>query len=132
MNVNKVMIVGRLVDNPEARTTSSGKTVCSLRIATNRVWTDANRQRQEETEYHSVVAWGRTGEIASQYLQKGNMVYIEGRLKTRSWQDSTGVKKYRTEIIAERLQLGPKGFGTTAPNQQEPQKKEPEQKETTP
>lgn len=108
MNVNKAMIVGRLVDNPEMRTTSSGQSVCTLRVATNRVWT-ANGQRQEQVEYHSVVLWRRLAEIASQYLQKGGLVFIEGRIQTRSWEDSSGNKRYRTEIIAESMQLGPRG-----------------------
>ena len=108
MNVNKVFLVGRVVEAPEMRTTTSGQNVTTIRIATNRVWNDANKQRQEETEFHSVVAWRRLAEIASQYLTKGAMVYIEGRLQTRSWDDQQGNKKYRTEIIAENLQLGPK------------------------
>ncbi|TSC55908.1 MAG: single-strand DNA-binding protein [Parcubacteria group bacterium Greene0714_21] len=108
MNVNKVFLIGRLTDTPDFRKTASGQSVCSLRIATNRVWTDKTGQKQEEAEYHTVVLWARLADIASQYLNKGNMVFIEGRLKTRSWQDASGIKKYRTEVIAERLQLGPK------------------------
>jgi len=111
MNVNKVLIVGRLTDSPDMRTTPSGQAVCTLRVATNRYWT-TNGERQEQTEYHSVVLWRRLAEIASQYLQKGSLVFIEGRLQTRSWEDANGVKKYRTEIIGENLQMGPKGFGT--------------------
>ena len=107
MNVNKVIIIGRLVDNPELRTIPSGQPVCTLRVATNRVWT-ANGQKQEQTEYHNVVLWRRLAEIASQYLKKGGLVYIEGRLQTRSWEDQSGNKKYRTEIIAENLQMGPR------------------------
>lgn len=116
MDLNKVFLIGRLVDNPEIRTTPSGRHVGSLRVATNRVWNDANGQRQERTEYHNVVVWQRMAEIASQYLQKGSLVLIEGRLETRSWQDASGTTKYRTEIIAERLQLGPRG-GTTPPQE---------------
>jgi len=132
MNVNKVIIVGRLTDNPDMRTTPSGQAVCTLRVATNRYWT-TNGERQEQTEYHSVVLWRRLAEIASQYLQKGNLVFIEGRLQTRSWEDASGVKKYRTEIIGENLQMGPKGFGTgeqsekptTQPKNQESQQSSP-------
>lgn len=109
MDLNKVMIIGRVVDTPETRATSSGQTVCNLRVATNRVWTDANNQKQSKAEFHTVIAWRRLGEIASQYLKKGSLVYVEGRIETRSWQDASGVKKYRTEIIAERMQLGPRG-----------------------
>jgi single-strand DNA-binding protein len=117
MNVNKVFIVGRLTDNPEKRTTPSGQSVCTLRIATNRFWTK-DGQRQEQTEYHSVVLWQRLADIAAQYLQKGNLAFIEGRLQTRSWDDPSGAKKYRTEIIAESLQMGPKGMGQS--NEQSP------------
>jgi len=109
MNLNKVVIVGNTVDAPEMRTTQSGQQVASLRVATNRMWKDSQGQRQKSTEFHSVVLWGRLAEIASQYLQKGSLVLIEGRLQTRSWEDSSGQKKYRTEIIAESMQLGPRG-----------------------
>jgi len=109
MNVNKVMLVGNVVADPEMRTTPAGQTVTSFRIATNRIWNDPEGQRQQKTEFHSIVAWRRLGEIAGQYLKKGGLVFIEGRLETRSWEDNTGVKKYRTEVIAESLQLGPRG-----------------------
>jgi len=111
MNMNRVIIVGNAVDTPELRTTQSGQQVTSLRVATNRMWKDAQGQRQKATEFHSVVLWGRLAEIASQYLQKGSLVLIEGRLQTRSWEDSSGQKKYRTEIVAESMQLGPRGAG---------------------
>ena len=118
MNVNKVFIIGRVVETPEIKTTPSGQSVCTLRIATNRVWNDKQSgQKQEETEFHNVVVWRRLAEIASQYLQKGGMVFIEGRLKTRSWEDASGTKKYRTEIIAENLQLGPKSAQMGGGNQ---------------
>lgn len=111
MNLNKVILVGNVVETPEIRTTGSGQQVATLRMATNRMWTDQSKVRQKSTEFHSVVLWGRLAEIATQYLQKGALVLIEGRLQTRSWEDKTGVKKYRTEIIAEGMQLGPKGAG---------------------
>ena len=111
MNLNKVVIVGNCVETPEMRTTKSGQQVASLRVATNRMWKDAQGQRQKTTEFHSVVLWGRLAEIASQYLQKGSLVLIEGRLQTRSWEDQQGQKKYRTEIIAEVMQLGPRPGG---------------------
>lgn len=110
MNYNKAIIIGNLTADPELRTTSSGQHVCSLRIATNRVWNDSSGAKQQKTEFHSVVLWRRLAEVASQYLKKGNMVLIEGRIETRSWDDASGNKKYRTEIIAENMQLGPKGF----------------------
>lgn len=111
MNLNKVFLIGRLTQDPEARSTSSGQGVTTLNMATNRVWNDKAGQKQEATEFHRVVAWGRLGEIASQYLKKGGLVLIEGRLQTRSWTDQNNNKKYTTEIIAEGLQLGPRSAG---------------------
>lgn len=109
MNVNKVLLVGRLTDAPDFRKTTTGQSVCTIRVATNRMWTDNKTgQKREDAEYHTVVLWARLADIASQYLQKGKTVFIEGRLRTHSWQDATGTKKYRTEIIAENMQLGPR------------------------
>ena len=109
MYLNKVFLVGRLTADPVLRSTPSGQPVCTIRIATNRVWTDKETgQRQEETQYHNVVLWRRLAEIGSQFLTKGSLVLIEGRLQTRTWQDASGNNQYRTEIIAERMQLGPK------------------------
>ena len=117
MNLNKVFLIGRLAADPEARTTPSGQQVVTLRIATNRVWNNKNNEKQEQVEFHSVVAWGRLAEIAQKYLLKGQLAFFEGRLQTRSWQGADGVKRYRTEIVAENLQLGPKagGAGYSAP-----------------
>ena len=113
MNLNKVILVGNLTSDPELRSTPSGQTVCNFRMATNRVWTDrASGQKQQETEYHTIVAWGRLAEIASQFLTKGSLTMIEGRLRTRSWQDSAGNKRFRTEVVAQTLQLGPRGQKT--------------------
>jgi single-strand DNA-binding protein len=103
MNLNKVMIIGNMVRDPEMRTTPTGQNVTSFSIATNRVWKDANDQKQERVEFHNIVAWRRLAEISNQYLKKGSKVYIEGRLQTRSWDDPNGVKKYRTEIITENM-----------------------------
>src|SRR3990167_3150495 len=114
MDLNKVFLIGRLTENPEIRTTNSGQEVSTIRIATNRMWTDKQGQKQREAEYHSVVLWGRLAQIAGQYLQKGGLVFIEGRIQTRSWDDSQGQKRYRTEVVAERLQLGPKAAGTAS------------------
>lgn len=124
MNVNKVFLVGRLTDAPDLRRTTAGQSVCTIRMATNRVWTDKTGQKREEAEYHTVVLWSRLADIASQYLQKGAMAFIEGRLRTRSWQDAQGVKKYRTEIIAENLQLGPKSQAGGAPLASPPSQEE--------
>src|SRR3989344_2393896 len=114
MNLNKVFLIGRLTRDPESRSTPSGQTVTNIGLATNRVWSDASG-RKEATEYHNIVAWGKLGEIASNYLKKGGLVMIEGRLQTRSWDDkTTGQKRYMTEIIAENLQMGPRAAGTSA------------------
>lgn len=109
MNFNRVIIIGNVALDPELRNTPSGQPVCSLRVATNRIWLDKNSgQQQKKTEFHNVVLWGRLAEISSKYLTKGSLVMIEGRLETRSWQDKDGQKRFRTEIIGERMQLGPK------------------------
>ena len=111
MDLNKVMLVGRVTADPQVRTTPGGQSVATIGVATNRVWTDKNNQRQEETEFHTVVLWGRQADIAGQYLTKGAMVLIEGRLQTRSWTDKNGGQRKTTEIVAERLQLGPRPQG---------------------
>lgn len=103
MDLNRVSLLGRLTRDPEMRTTPSGRTVTSLTIATNRVWKDAAGAKQEKTEFSNCVLWGRIGEIAGQYLSKGRRVYLEGRLETRNWVGQDGVKKYRTEIIADNM-----------------------------
>jgi len=116
MNLNKVFLVGRLTSDPITRTTSTGQTVCSFRMATNRIWNDRNtNQKQTEAEFHNIVLWGKLADIGSQYLAKGSMVLIEGRLQTRSWQDPTGKNQYKTEIVGERMQLGPRAAGTFTP-----------------
>lgn len=113
MNLNKVFIIGRLASDPESRTTTGGQIVTTLRIATNRVWNDRNGQKQEQVEFHTIVAWGGLADIASKYLRKGQMALFEGRMQTRSWQGPDGLKRYRTEIVAESMQLGPKAAGST-------------------
>jgi len=111
MNLNKAMIIGRLTRDPEGRTTPSGRPVTSFSVATNRVWSDASGAKQEATEYHNVVLWGKLAEISAQYLVKGQEVYIEGRLQTRSWEGQDGVKRYSTEIVADTMQMGAKARG---------------------
>ncbi len=111
MNVNKAIIVGRLTRNPESRTTPDGQTVCSFTVATTRAWKDASGVRQEKTEYHNIVTWGKLAELCQTYLIKGQMVFVEGRIETRSWEAPDGTKRTRTEIIAEDLQFGPKPKG---------------------
>lgn len=108
MNLNKAFILGNLTRDPELRQTPTGQNVANFGIATNRMWTDTSGNKQTQTEFHNVVLWGRLAEIASQYLSKGRLVFIEGRISTRSWQDQQGQKKYRTEIVAENMQLGPR------------------------
>jgi single-strand DNA-binding protein len=117
MNLNKVLIVGRLTADPQLRNTPGGQAVTSFGVATNRVWTDKNGAKQEEAEFHNVVVWGRQAEIATQFLVKGSVVLIEGRLRTRSWTDKNGQPRRTTEIISERMQLGPRpqGGGRGAP-----------------
>lgn len=103
MNLNKAMIIGNLTRDPETRTTPNGQTVCSFGVATNRIWVNAQGQKQESVEYHNIIAWGKLAEICSQYLNKGRKVYIEGRLQTREWEGQDGTRKNRTEIVAENM-----------------------------
>lgn len=111
MNLNKVFLLGRLTADPQLRSTASGQQVASFSIATNRVWNDKNGQRQEATEFHNIVVWGRQAEIASRFLIKGSLVLVEGRLQTRDWEGKDGQKRRTTEIVADRIQLGPKPLG---------------------
>src|SRR3989338_4840481 len=108
MNLNKIFLIGRLTQDPELRSTPSGQSVATLRMATNRVWNDPSGNKKDATEFHTVVAWGRLGEIANQYLKKGGLVMIEGRIQTRTWTDPNNNKRYFTEVVAEELQLGPR------------------------
>ena len=114
ISLNKALIVGRLTRDPEGRTTPNGQRVTSISVATNRTFKDKDGNKQEQVEFHNIVIWGRLAEIASQYLVKGQEVMIEGRIQTRSWDGQDGAKKYRTEIIAESLQLGSKPGGKSA------------------
>jgi len=132
MNLNKVLLIGRLVSDPEVRVTPSGQQVCSFRLATNRVWTDKNTgQKQEKTEFHNIILWRRLAEIASQYLRKGNLVFLEGRIETRNWQDQNGSKRYKSEIIVEKMQLGPK-LGEKGPAPSAETKEQKNQKNNLP
>ncbi len=118
MYLNKAIIIGNLTRDPELKALPSGMQVTSLSLATNRVWKDKDGSRQEASDFHNVVVFGRQAETSAQYLKKGQQVMIEGRIQTRSWDDkSTGEKKYRTEIVAESVQFGPKAGapGATAP-----------------
>ena len=112
MYFNKAIVIGNLTRDPEMRALPSGAQVTSFSLATNRVWKDKNGAKQESVDYHNVVVFGRQAETAAQYLKKGASAMVEGRMQTRSWDDkSTGEKKYRTEIVADRVQFGPRRDG---------------------
>lgn len=103
MNLNKAMLIGNLTRDPELKATPGGQNVCSFGVATNLVWTDQNGEKQKKVEFHNIVAWRKLAEICGQYLKKGSKVYIEGRLQTRDWEGQDGVKRYRTEIVADNM-----------------------------
>lgn len=120
MDLNRATILGRLTRDPEVRTTTTGRTVTNMTVATGRSWKDQSGATQEKTEFHNVVLWGRLGEIAGQYLTKGRRVYLDGRVETRDWTGQDGVKRYRTEIIGENMIMldGPRGSqGADAPSE---------------
>lgn len=123
MYLNKAIIIGNLTRDPELRALPSGMQVASLSVATNRVWKDKNGAKQESSDFHNVVVFGRQAETSAQYLKKGQQVLVEGRIQTRSWDDkSSGEKKYRTEIVAERVQFGNKAGGAGASSSEAPAK----------
>lgn len=126
VSINKVTILGRLGRDPETRTTSSGTTVVRLAVATDRRYKDASGERQKETEWHSVSIFGKTAEIADQYLRKGSEVLVEGRLHTRKYTDKDGIERWSTDIICESMTLGARPEGE---QQDQAQKKEPEYSE---
>ena len=112
--INKVIIVGRLGQDPEVKTVAGGNTVARLNVATSENWNDKSGQKQERTEWHRVVVWGKLAELCGKYLSKGRQVYVEGRLQTRSWEDQQGQKKYTTEIVASTVQFLGAGQGAGA------------------
>ncbi len=112
MNLNKIFILGNITRDPEVRALPSGQSVTSFSVATNRFYTDSSGQKKQEAEFHNVVCFGKLADISSRYLNKGSMLLVEGRIKTRTWQDTAGVKHYKTEIIAENIQLAPKSMGS--------------------
>ena len=107
MNLNKVILAGNLTRSPELRYTPSGVAVAAFDMATNRAWVGEQGERKEETEFHHIVVFGKLAETAAEYLSRGSLALVEGRLRTRSWENE-GIKRYRTEIIAERIQFGPR------------------------
>lgn len=113
MNVNKAILVGRLTRDPDMRTTTSGQSVATLSLATNNFWTDKSGTKQEKTEFHNVVLWGRLAEIAGQYLTKGQECFVEGRLQTREYTAKDGTQKKITEIVGENMQLGSRAQGSS-------------------
>lgn len=108
MYINKALIYGNLTRDPEIRALPSGQNVASLSIATNRVFRDRDGKKQEQTDFHNIVVFGRQADSVGQYLKKGSAAFVEGHLQTRSWESKDGEKKYRTEIVAERVQFGPR------------------------
>lgn len=117
MYLNKALVIGNLTRDPEMKSLPSGIQVTSFSVATNRVWKDKNGAKQESADYHNIVVFGRQAETVAQFLRKGSSVLVEGRMQTRSWDGPDGKKNYRTEIVADRVQFGPRsqGSGATAP-----------------
>ncbi len=111
MYLNKAILIGNLTRDPELKVIASGNKVCSFSLATNRTYKDKNGVKQEKTEFHNIVVWGKTAENVAQYMRKGSQILVEGRMETRSWDDASGVKKYRTEVIADIIQFGPRPAG---------------------
>lgn len=115
MYFNRAIVIGNLTRDPELRSLPSGIQVATIGVATNRVWKDKNGAKQESTDFHNVVVFGRQAETSAQYLRKGASVLVEGRMQTRSWDGADGQKKYRTEIVADRIQFGPRAGGSASP-----------------
>lgn len=139
MYLNKAFVLGNLTQEPQKNTLPSGMSVVNFGMATNRYYTDKQGQRQKQTEFHNIVLFGRLADIAAQYLNKGSMALIEGRLRTRNWDDKDGIRHWKTEIVGERMQLGPtsgfqarQGYQGPAPEpQQQQQKKRKKPQDTT-
>lgn len=112
MYLNKAIVIGNLTRDPELKALPSGIKVATVSLATNRVWKDQTGAKKESADYHNVVVFGRQAEIVGQYLKKGSSVLVEGRMQTRSWDGADGQKRYRTEIVADRVQFGPKSQGS--------------------
>lgn len=103
MDLNRVTLLGRLARDPELKSLPTGKSVATFAVATGRVWTDQQGQKQQQSEFHNIVMWGKMAEVANQYLRKGSRIYVEGRLQTRDWTGQDGVKRYRTEIVSDNM-----------------------------
>ena len=111
MNYNRVILIGRLTADPELKSTASGKSVATFRLATNRVWTDQQGKKNEASEFHNIVLWGRPAEVVKQFCAKGSELMVEGRISTRTWEDQNGAKRYTFEIVWENIQLGSRPGG---------------------
>lgn len=120
MYLNKALVIGNLTRDPEMKSLPSGIQVTSFSVATNRTWKDKNGAKQESVDYHNIVVFGRQAETVAQYLRKGSSVLVEGRMQTRSWDGTDGKKNYRTEIVADRVQFGPRSAGSGAPGATSP------------
>lgn len=120
MYLNKAIVFGNLTKDPEIKALPSGIKVASFGIATNRVWKDKEGRKQESADFHNIVLFGKQAELAGQYLKKGSSLLVEGRMQTRSWDAQDGTKKYRTEIVAEKMQFGPRTAGPSTGGAYEP------------
>ncbi len=129
MNLNRVILIGNMTRDPELRTLPSGQPVVNFGLATNRMWKGKDGSQQKHTEFHNVVMFGRLAEITHQYLKKGSSLMIEGRIQTRSWQGQDGVKRFKTEIVAENMQMGPKNRSSEPANQTQNEENEHNQEE---
>lgn len=126
MYLNKAFLFGNLTRDPELRALPSGMNVCSFSVATNRVFRDRDGKKQEQTDFHNIVVFGRQADVVAQYLKKGSSVFVEGRMQTRSWEGKDGEKKYRTEIVADHVQFGPRGSGSAGAGKREEPEEAPE------
>ncbi|MEK7642682.1 MAG: single-stranded DNA-binding protein [Patescibacteria group bacterium] len=118
MYINKALLYGNLTRDPDLKSLPSGSQVCEFGIATNRVWKDKNGVKQESADFHNIVVFGKQAELVKQYLSKGNAVFVEGRIQTRSWDAQDGTKRYRTEVVADRIQFGPKAGSASSYNKE--------------
>lgn len=116
VSLNRAQLIGNLTKDPESRQTPNGANVCSFSVATNYAWKDANGEKKEKVEFHNIVAWGKLAEICQQFFKKGKKVFVEGRIQTRDWEGDDGVKRYKTEIVAENaIIMSPREDGEQRP-----------------
>jgi single-strand DNA-binding protein len=135
MDLNKVFLIGRLTQDPDSKMLSTGTAVANFGLATNRYFKDKSGQKQQQVEFHNIVAFGKIAESTAQYLRKGSLALIEGRIRTRSWDNKEGKKQYKTEIVAERIQFGPKTTNpkeSNKPNKKSGPSSQKQQKEEIP